>query len=181
MDLTFSEQETAFRDELRTWLADNPPEPEPTDGGEEAELAWRRDWQRRLYEGGWAAPHWPVEYGGRGATPTESAIYFEEIGRARVPMAANILGLLLGGPTLMARGTPEQKERYLAPILSAEEIWCQGFSEPDAGSDLASLKTRAVKRDGAWVVTGEKAWTSGAQRSKWCMLLARSDSEAEKQ
>src|SRR5438552_7360679 len=146
MALTFSEQETAFRDELRSCLAENAPGPKPTEGGEDAEQAWRRDWQRRLYEAGWAAPHWPVEYGGRGATPSESAIYFEEIGRARVPMAANILGLLLGGPTLMAWGTPEQKERYLEPILSAEEIWCQGFSEPDAGSDLASLKTRAVKR-----------------------------------
>src|SRR5438876_132819 len=180
MDLTFSEQETAFRDELRDWLADNPPEPQPTDGGEPARLAWRRDWQRRLYEGGWAAPHWPVEYGGRGATPTESAIYFEEIGRARVPTAANMLGVLLGGPTLMAWGTPEQKERYLAPILSGEEIWCQGFSEPDAGSDLAALKTRAVKSDGQWVVTGQKVWTSGAQHSKWRMLVAPTDSEAEK-
>ena len=147
MDLTFSEQETAFRDEFRGWLAENQPDPKPTEGGEDAVYRWRQDWQRRLYDAGWAAPAWPVEYGGRGARPSESAIYFEELGRARVPMAANVLGLLLGGPTLMMWGTPEQKERFLAPILSGEEIWCQGFSEPDAGSDLASLKTRAV-RDG---------------------------------
>jgi alkylation response protein AidB-like acyl-CoA dehydrogenase len=180
MDLTFSERETAFRDELRAWLADNPPDPQPTDGGEDALLAWRRDWQRRLYDAGWAAPHWPDEYGGRGVTPSESAIYFEEMGRARAPLTVNILGVLLGGPTLMAWGTQEQKDRYLAPILSGEEIWCQGFSEPEAGSDLASLKTRAVKRDGEWVVTGQKVWTSGAQYSKWCMLVARTDSEVPK-
>jgi alkylation response protein AidB-like acyl-CoA dehydrogenase len=180
MDLTFSPEETAFRDELRGWLRENPPDPEPVGGGEEAHYAWRRDWQRRLYDGGWAAPAWPTEYGGRGSTPTESAIYFEEIGRARVPLAANVLGLLLGGPTLMAWGTPEQKDRYLSPILSAEEIWCQGFSEPDAGSDLASLKTRAVKHGDEWVVTGQKVWTSGAQYSKWCMLVARTDSDVPK-
>ena len=180
MDLTFSPQETAFRDELRRWLAENPPDPKPTEGGEEAQNGWRRDWQRRLHEGGWAAPSWPVEYGGRGATLTESAIYFEEIGRARVPLAANVLGLLLGGPTLMAWGTAEQKERYLPPILSAEEIWCQGFSEPDAGSDLAALKTRAIKDGQDWVVSGQKVWTSGAHYSKWCMLVARTDSEVPK-
>jgi alkylation response protein AidB-like acyl-CoA dehydrogenase len=180
MDLTFSEREREFRDELRQWLAANPPDPEPAQGGEDAHYAWRRDWQRRLYDGGWAAPSWPSEYGGRGATLTESAIYFEEIGRARVPMAANVLGLLLGGPTLMVWGTEAQKERHLAPILSAEEIWCQGFSEPDAGSDLASLKTRAVKDGGEWVVSGQKVWTSGAQYSKWCMLVARTDTEVAK-
>src|SRR5919107_3500536 len=178
MDLTFSEKETAFRDELRGWLAENPPSPEPTEGGEDAHYAWRRDWQRTLYDAGWAAPGWPAEYGGRGAPLTQSAIYFEEIGRARVPLPANVLGLLLGGPTLMVWGTDEQKERFLAPILSAEEIWCQGFSEPDAGSDLAALKTRAVKDGDGWVVTGQKVWTSGAQHSRWCMLVARTDPAA---
>src|SRR2546421_1447297 len=180
MDLTFSERETAFRDELRAWLADNPPAPEPTEGGGAALAAGRRAWQRRPYDAGWAAPPWPTEYGGRGATPTESAIYFEEIGRARVPLPANILGLLLGGPTLMVWGTDEQKERYLPPILSGEEIWCQGFSEPEAGSDLASLKTRAVKEGDEWVVTGQKVWTSGAQHSRWCMLVARTDTQVPK-
>ena len=180
MDLTFSARESAFRDELRAWLADNKPPPEPTEGGEDAHYGWRRDWQRRLYDAGWAAPAWPVEYGGRGASLSESAIYFEELGRARVPLPANVLGLLLGGPTLMVWGTDAQKERYLAPILSGEEIWCQGFSEPDAGSDLASLKTRAVKQGEEWVITGQKVWTSGAQYSKWCMLVARSDSDAAK-
>jgi alkylation response protein AidB-like acyl-CoA dehydrogenase len=184
MDLTFNERETAFRDELRGWLAENQPEAEPAaDAGDDAQFAYRRDWQRRLYDAGWAAPAWPTEYGGRGASQSESAIYFEELGRARVPFAANTLGLLLGGPTLMVWGTPEQKERHLPPILSAEEIWCQGFSEPDAGSDLAALKTRAV-RDPAhpdeWVVTGQKVWTSGAQYSKWCMLVARTDDEVAK-
>src|SRR5580692_5298755 len=180
MDLTFSEQETAFRDELRGWLAENKPGPAPSEGDDDTHYSYRRDWQRKLYDAGWAAPAWPTEYGGRGVSLTESAIYFEEIGRARVPMAANVLGLLLGGPTLMVWGSDEQKERYLPPILSAEEIWCQGFSEPDAGSDLAALKTRAVKQNGEWVVTGQKVWTSGAQYSKWCMLVARTDSEAAK-
>jgi alkylation response protein AidB-like acyl-CoA dehydrogenase len=180
MDLTFSDEELAFRDEFRAWLADNPPPPDPGEVADEARNAWRAAWQRQLYEGGWAAPGWPAEYGGRGASLTQSAIYFEELGRARVPLPANVLGLLLGGPTLMVWGTDEQKERYLAPILSADEIWCQGFSEPDAGSDLASLKTRAVKDGDDWVVTGQKVWTSAAQYSKWCMLVARTDPNAPK-
>ena len=178
MDLTFNERETAFRDELRTWLAANAPGEEPE--GEDAGLAWRRDWQRRLAEAGWAGVHWPVEYGGRGATLTESAIFFEELGRSRSPLPANVLGLLLGGPTLMVWGTDAQKERYLPPILTADEIWCQGFSEPEAGSDLASLKTRAVKDGDDWIVTGQKVWTSAAQHSKWCMLVARTDTDAAK-
>ncbi|HEY3019402.1 MAG TPA: acyl-CoA dehydrogenase family protein, partial [Solirubrobacteraceae bacterium] len=178
MDLTFTETETAFRDELREWLAANPPGHEPTRDAES--YAWRRDWQRRLHEGGWAGVHWPREYGGRGASLMETAIFFEELGHARAPLPANALGLLLGGPTLMTWGTDAQKERYLPPILSADEIWCQGFSEPEAGSDLAALKTRAVKDGDDWVVTGQKVWTSGAQYSKWCMLVARTDLEAAK-
>jgi alkylation response protein AidB-like acyl-CoA dehydrogenase len=179
MDLTFNEQEAAFRDELRAWLADHPLPPEP-EHDEDEHYAWRRDFQRRLAEGGWAAVHWPREYGGRGATLTQSAIFFEELARAGMPLPANVLGLLLAGPTIMTWGTPEQQERYLTPILTAEEIWCQGFSEPDAGSDLAALKTRAVRDGDGWVITGQKVWTSGAQYSKWCMLVARTDTEAPK-
>jgi alkylation response protein AidB-like acyl-CoA dehydrogenase len=179
MDLTFNERETAFRDELRAWFDSHPPGAEPQHD-EDVHYRWRQDFQRELASGGWAAVHWPVEYGGRGATLTESAIFFEELGRSGAPLPANVLGLLLAGPTIMTWGTPEQKERLLTPILTAEEIWCQGFSEPDAGSDLASLKTRAVKDNGDWVISGQKVWTSGAQYAKWCMLVARTDSEAPK-
>ena len=179
MDLTFSEPELAFRDELRGWLADHHPGAEP-EGDGDAHYAWRRDFQRRLADDGWAAVHWPREYGGRGATLTQSAIFFEELGRANTPLMANVLGLLLAGPTIMAWGTQEQKDRYLAPILTGEEIWCQGFSEPDAGSDLAGLKTKAVKNGDTWTVSGQKVWTSGAQYSKWCMLVARTDTDAPK-
>ena len=178
MDLTFTDGQAAFRDELRDWLQTNPPGAEPD--GEDAGYDWRRDWQRKLNQGGWAGVHWPTEYGGRGASLMETAIFFEELGRARAPLPANVLGLLLAGPTIMTWGTDEQKDRYLQPILAADEIWCQGFSEPDAGSDLAALKTRAVKDGDEWVVTGQKVWTSGAQYSKWCMLVARTDQDAAK-
>jgi alkylation response protein AidB-like acyl-CoA dehydrogenase len=179
MDLTFSDRETAFRQELRAWLAANEAGTAPA-GGDDGRFAWARDFQRRLAEGGWAAVHWPAEYGGRGASLTESAIFYEELGRSGAPLPANVLGLLLAGPTIMTWGTPEQKERYLTPILTAEEIWCQGFSEPDAGSDLASLKTRAVQDGDDWVITGQKVWTSAAQYAKWCMLVARTDPQAPK-
>jgi alkylation response protein AidB-like acyl-CoA dehydrogenase len=179
MDLTFSEEETEFRDDLRAWLEANHPGDEPR-GDEDAEFEWRRNWQRRLHDGGWAGVHWPSEYGGRGATLMQSAIFFEELGRSRSPLPANALGLLLGGPTLMAWGTDEQKDRYLNPILSADEIWCQGFSEPEAGSDLASLKTQAVREGDEWVINGQKVWTSAAQWSKWCMLVARTDNDSPK-
>jgi len=179
MDLTFDATEAQFRDELRAWLQDNGPGPEPA--GEDEQYAWRRDWQRKLHDGGWAGVHWPVEYGGRGATMVESAIFYEELARSGHPLPANVLGLLLGGPTLMVWGTPEQKDRYLNPILSAEEIWCQGFSEPEAGSDFAAVKTKAIEQeDGSFLVTGQKVWTSGAQYSKWCMLVARTDFDAAK-
>ncbi|MCB0828708.1 MAG: acyl-CoA dehydrogenase family protein [Solirubrobacterales bacterium] len=179
MDLTFSPEEAEFRDELRQWLADNHPGDEPR-GDDDSIFEFRRNWQRSLYEGGWAAVQWPQEYGGRDATLMQSAIFFEEIGRTRAPLPANVLGLLLAGPTIMTWGTTEQKERYLTPILSAEEIWCQGFSEPEAGSDLAAVKTVAERDGDQWVVTGQKVWTSGAQYSKWCMLVARTDREASK-
>ena len=178
MDLTFSTSELAFRDELRAWLQANPAGRSPE--GEDAAYAFRRAWQNRLYEGGWAAVHWPRQYGGRDATLVEAAIFYEELARARAPIPANVLGILLGGPTLMLWGTDEQKDRYLIPILSGEEIWCQGFSEPEAGSDLAALKTKAVKQGDEWIVTGQKVWTSGAQHSKWCMLVARTDQDAAK-
>lgn len=179
MDLTDNPQEAAFREELRAWLAANPPGEAPQ-GDEDAHYGWRRDWQRRLADGGWAAVHWPPEHGGRGATLTQSAIFYEELAAAGAPLPANVLGLLLAGPTIMAWGTPEQQERHLVPILTAEEIWCQGFSEPDAGSDLAALKTRAVRDGDGWRITGQKVWTSMAQYAKWCMLVARTDPDAPK-
>src|SRR5215208_1496795 len=178
MDLTLSPQEEAFRDELREWLAANHPGEEPE--GDEAGFEFRKEWQRKLADDGWAGISWPKEYGGRGATLIEQAIFNEEIVRAKAPQVANVLGLVMGGPVVIAHGTEEQKQRYLNPILTADEIWCQGFSEPEAGSDLASLKTRAVKDGDEWVVNGQKVWTSGAQYSKWCMLVARTDTEVPK-
>jgi alkylation response protein AidB-like acyl-CoA dehydrogenase len=178
VDLTLSKAEEAFRDELRAWLADNHPGQEPS--GQEAGFEFRRAWQRQLHEAGWAGLSWPKEYGGRGATLIEQAIFNEEIVRARTPQVANVLGLALGGPTVIAHGSEEQRKRYLPPILSAEEIWCQGFSEPESGSDLASLKTRAVRDGDEWVVTGQKVWTTFAHRAKWCMLVARTDPDAPK-
>jgi alkylation response protein AidB-like acyl-CoA dehydrogenase len=178
VDLTLSPAEEEFRDGLRGWIADNHPGREP-DGDEES-FAFRRDWQRKLNDRGWAGLTWPAEFGGAGATQIEQAIFFEEIARARAPQMANVLGLTMGGPTVIAHGTEEQKERFLTPILSADEIWCQGFSEPESGSDLASLKTRAVKDGDGFVVTGQKVWTTFARQSKWCMLLARTDQGAPK-
>ncbi|HEX2416283.1 MAG TPA: acyl-CoA dehydrogenase family protein [Thermoleophilaceae bacterium] len=184
MDLTLSPSEEAFRDELRSWLADNHPGQEPS--GEDEAFDHRREWQRRLYDAGYAGFSWPKEYGGRGATLIEQALFGEEMARARAPQPANVLGMVMGGPVVIHHGTDEQKERWLKPILTGEEIWCQGFSEPESGSDLASLKTKAVKSNtrsgasGEWVVTGQKVWTTFAHKSKWCMLVARTDQDAPK-
>src|SRR6266516_6407292 len=178
MDLTLSSQEEAFRDELRAWLEANHPGKEPE--GDEAAFRFRRDWQRALNDAGWAGVSWPQEYGGRGATLVEQAIFNEEVTRAQAPQLANVLGLAMGGPTVIAHGTEDQRQRFLQPILSADEIWCQGFSEPESGSDLASLKTRAVRDGEDWVVTGQKVWTTFAHHAKWCMLVARTDADAPK-
>ncbi len=178
MDLTLSPQEEAFRDELREWLEANDPGAEPE--GDEAAFGFRVDWQRKLYDDGWAGVSWPTEFGGRGATLVEQAIFNEEVTRSKAPPMANVLALAMGGPTVIAHGTDEQKQRYLQPILSAEEIWCQGFSEPDSGSDLASVKTRAVRSNGGWLVSGQKVWTTYAHHAKWCMLVARTDQDVPK-
>ena len=179
MDLTLSPSEEEFRDEARGWLQANNPGTEP-EGGLDEVMAFRGEWQRKLHAAGWAGISWPKEYGGRGATLIEQAIWVDEATRQEAPSPANVLGLAMGGPVVIAHGTEAQKERYLEPILTGEEIWCQGFSEPESGSDLASLKTRAVKDGDEWVVTGQKVWTTFAQYAKWCMLVARTDPDAPK-
>jgi alkylation response protein AidB-like acyl-CoA dehydrogenase len=179
MDLTLSDSEAAFRDEVRAWLDQNSPGPAPQ-GDDEAEFTFRRAWQKKMHEAGWAGLSWPEDYGGKGATLIEQSIFNEELARSGAPLPANVLGLVMGGPVVIAHGSEEQKQRYLDPILSGEEIWCQGFSEPESGSDLASLKTRAVKSNGGWKVSGQKVWTTYAHEAKWCMLLARSDTDAPK-
>jgi len=178
VDLTLTQEEEAFRDEVRSWLGDNNPGPEPE--GEEAKFLFRRDWQLKMHEGGWVGISWPKEYGGRGASLIEQAIFSEEMARQKAPAPANVLGLVMGGPVVIAHGTEDQKERFLEPILSASEIWCQGFSEPESGSDLASLKTKAVRDNGGWRVSGQKVWTTYAHEAKWCMLLTRTDADAPK-
>ncbi len=179
MDLTLSPSEQEFRDEVRTWIQENNPGPEP-EGSLDEVMAFRGEWQRKLHAAGWAGISWPQEYGGRGATMIEQAIFVGEASAQEAPSPANVLGLAMGGPVVIAHGTDAQKQRYLEPILTGEEIWCQGFSEPESGSDLASLKTRAVKDGDEWVVTGQKVWTTFAQYAKWCMLVARTDPDAPK-
>jgi alkylation response protein AidB-like acyl-CoA dehydrogenase len=178
MDLTLSPSEQEFRDELRSWLEANHPGEDPP--GDDAAFEHRRDWQRKLFEAGFAGLAWPTEYGGRGATMVEQAIFGEEMAHAKAPAPINVLGLVMGGPVVIHHGSEAQKERWLRPILTADEIWCQGFSEPESGSDLASLKTKAVKSNGDWLVTGQKVWTTYAHRAKWCMLVARTDPDVPK-
>ncbi len=179
MDLTLTADEESFRDEVRAWLEANHPGPAP-EGDDSAKFGFQVEWQKKLHADGWAGVAWPREYGGRGASLIEQAIFSGEMARARAPRPANILGLVMGGPVVMAHGDEQQKERFLEPILSAEEIWCQGFSEPESGSDLASLKTKAVRADGGWRATGQKVWTTLAHTAKWCMLVARTDPDVPK-
>jgi len=178
MDLSYAPAEEPFRGELRAWLQVNPPGPEPQ--ALDDWVAHGKAWQRRLYEGGWCGVSWPAEYGGRGASLIEQIIFQEEMARAGTPQLINLAGLTMGGPVLIAHGTEAQKQRHLRPILAADEIWCQGFSEPNAGSDLAALTTRAVLDGDHFVVNGQKVWTSFAAYADWCMLLVRTDPTAPK-
>ena len=179
MDFRDTPAEQALREEVRAWLRQNLPAGwgstvfEPTDEDERARL--RLDWEKRLYQGGWAGMAWPREYGGRGATQVENAIFLEELARADAPEGLNIIGRNLTGPTLMAHGTAAQKQRFLPPILRGEEVWCQGFSEPNSGSDLASVRTRITRDGDHFVVNGQKIWTSFSRYSQWCFLLGRTD------
>ncbi|MFI9584571.1 acyl-CoA dehydrogenase [Streptomyces sp. NPDC052236] len=174
MDLTYTPEEEDFRARLREWLAVSLPKlprrPDPLDWP--ARRAYDTGWQRTLYEAGYADVHWD-------ASPTQRLIFLEETERAGAPyVGANFVGLLHAGPTIAAEGTPAQRARWLPPVLRGDEVWCQGFSEPDAGSDLAALRTKAVRDGDAYVVTGSKIWTSHAEVADWCELLVRTDPAA---
>ncbi len=186
MNLAPTREESALRAEFRDWLREHLPweygrglPPRFDDLAEE--VAFLRDWQRQLAEGRWVGVAWPEDYGGRGAGPVEHFIVTEELARARAPELVGRIGINLVGPTVLAHGTPEQKDRWLPNILSARELWCQLFSEPGAGSDLASVSSRATPVDGGWQLNGQKVWTSYAQFADWGVCLARTDPDAPKQ
>jgi alkylation response protein AidB-like acyl-CoA dehydrogenase len=174
MDLRYSSDDLAFREATRRWLQANVPAEEP------ATLEARRAWHRRLYDAGYVGMGWPVSYGGRGATPLQQAIVADEMARAGAPAPINPLGIAIVGPTIIVHGAEAQKQRYLRKILNADELWCQLYSEPNAGSDLASLRTRAEDRGDHFVVSGQKIWTSGGLIADWGLLLARTDSAIPK-
>jgi len=178
MDFSYSTDEERFRGELRAWLQTNPPGTEPSDP--KAWVAYAKGWQKKLADAGWCGVAWPKVYGGRGATLLQQIIFQEELARAKAPQFIGLAGLTMGGPVLIAHGTEEQKKKHLRPILTADEIWCQGFSEPNAGSDLAAIKTKGVLEGDTFVVTGQKVWTSWARYADVCMCLVRTDPDAPK-
>jgi alkylation response protein AidB-like acyl-CoA dehydrogenase len=183
MDLRYSDSDEAFRAELREWLTGELPKlPAPPHREDwPTRRAYDTDWQRRLYDASYAGLNWPKEYGGRGASPSEQLIFLEETTRARAPyVGVNFVGQLHAGPTIIAEGTDEQKRDHLEKILRGDEVWCQGFSEPSAGSDLASLRTKAVRDGDHYVVTGQKIWCSFAQVGDFGELLVRTDPDAPK-
>ncbi len=184
MDLNQTPQELAFRDEVRAWFAAHVPKDwvrrRNAEESMQARFAYLCEWQRKLFDAGWAGISWPKEYGGRGASLMEQVIFIEEMARAEAPPMANVLGLGLIGPTIIAYGNDAQKTRFLKKILSAEEIWCQGFSEPNAGSDLAALSTEAKLDGDAFVVNGQKVWNSYGWAADWCELVVRTDPSVEK-
>jgi len=177
VDLRDSREEAEFRAELRAWLAENLSETlrDHRGGAARFEGSTLSDWSRQLHEAGYAGLTWPVEYGGGGRSPRYQAIYLEESARAGAPSHVGVIGLGMAGPTIISHGTAEQKARYLSRILSAEEIWCQGFSEPGAGSDLAGVRTSARRHGDRFVVDGQKVWSSFAHVADHCILLTRSD------
>jgi alkylation response protein AidB-like acyl-CoA dehydrogenase len=183
MDLGFTAEEEAFRLEVRDWLDRNLPGEWRHRGvggfREEEETDLQRQWQRRLHESGWLKLAWSKQAGGREATPVMQAIYQEEMEKAGAPIILGRLGVSLLAPTLLVHGSQWQKDTYVEKILSGDLNFCQGFSEPDAGSDLAGLRARAERRDGHWVLNGQKTWSSGAHYADKSFLLARSDAEAE--
>jgi alkylation response protein AidB-like acyl-CoA dehydrogenase len=184
MDFSYTQAENEFRLLLRNWLDGALPNGwaetvfEPEDEHERA--MFRLAWERKLHSGGWSGINWPKEYGGRGATLVERAIFAEEMARARAPETLNVVGQNLSGPTILQFGTEQQKQRFLPTIISSEEVWCQGFSEPNAGSDLASVRTTAKRSGDKFVVNGQKSWTSFAQYSQWCFALVRTDTDLPK-
>ena len=182
MDLNLTESELRFRDQLRAWLKDNLPEKPIKAKSDHDPDYWSnlRSWQNKMFEGGWAGVTWPKEFGGRGATSIEAGIYMEEMAALDAPERVGTIGEGLIGPTIMAEGSDEQKEFFLPRILNATDIWCQGFSEPDSGSDVASLATKAVRDGDNFVVNGQKIWTSYAAVADWCLLLVRTDNNVAK-
>ncbi|MFL6239843.1 MAG: acyl-CoA dehydrogenase family protein [Actinomycetes bacterium] len=183
MRLRFDDDAEAFRAELDAWLDANAPHEDAqqdikTSSGHLPQ--WARDWQRKLYDNGWLVPGWPPELGGRNATPVQTMVYFEELSRRRVPRALNPQGLGIVAPSILDFGTDAQKERYLVPTLRGEITWCLGMSEPDAGSDLAGLRTHAALDGDAWVVNGQKVWTSGAHDANYCFCFVRTEPDAPK-
>jgi len=184
LDLNQTPQELAFREEVRTWFAANVPKDwvkrRNAEESMEARFAYLRAWQRKMFDAGWTGISWPKEYGGRGASLMEQVIFTEEMARAEAPPLANVLGLGLIGPTIIGYGNEAQKRRYLPKILSAEEIWCQGFSEPNAGSDLAALSTEGKLDGDHFIVNGQKCWNSYGWAADWCELVVRTDPNVPK-
>jgi alkylation response protein AidB-like acyl-CoA dehydrogenase len=183
VDLRYSQSDEKFRAELRSWLKDAVPAhgTPPAQDEWEARRAYDTSWQRKLFDAGYAGINWPKAYGGRDATLTEQLVYYEEISRANAPyIGVNFVGMLHGGPTLITEGSDLQKSEHVPRILKGEEVWCQGFSEPVAGSDLANLQTRAERDGDVYRVNGHKIWTSFAQVADWCELLVRTDPNAPK-
>jgi len=182
VDLRDTPEEAAFRAQLRSWLEANLPEDRRGWRGGEQRFGddFGREWSRKLYDAGYAGLTWPKEYGGAAAPYSHQAIFLEEMARAQAPAHVGVIGLGMAGPTIMAHGTEAQKERHLAKILSAEEIWCQGFSEPGAGSDLAAARTRAERRGDVFVVNGQKVWSSFAHIADWCILVTQSEPDGQR-